>query len=132
MMKQSYALGSVPSRTATGHKTTMGRLLLMTLTLLLAMFAPSAMYAQQVQLTVNEGESTDNFVPIYGYYADAITKSQFIIPATELSTMVYGTIDKLTLLRLLLTGVLLSLRFIWLKPMKPPCRLWLTMAQWKR
>ena len=96
MMKQSYALGSVPSRTATGHKTTMGRLLLMTLTLLLAMFAPSAMYAQQVQLTVNEGESTDNFVPIYGYYADAITKSQFIIPATELSTMVYGTIDKLT------------------------------------
>ena len=48
------------------------------------------------QLTVNDGTDTNDYVPIYGYYADETSKSQFIIPATDLAAMQYGTITKLT------------------------------------
>ena len=47
-------------------------------------------------LTVNDGTSTNGNVPIYGYWCDNITKSQFIIPAGDLASMQWGTINKLT------------------------------------
>ena len=46
-------------------------------------FLPTA----KMTLTVNEGNTYNEFVPFYGYYADNLTKSQFIIPATTLSAM---------------------------------------------
>ena len=46
-------------------------------------FLPTA----KMTLTVNEGNNYNEFVPFYGYYADNLTKSQFIIPATTLSAM---------------------------------------------
>lgn len=49
-----------------------------------------------IQLTVNDGTNTNGYVPIYGYYVDAITKSQFIIPAENLKDMAWGTINKMT------------------------------------
>ena len=55
-------------------------------------FTPTNAYV----LTVNIGTATNNYVPIYGYYADEFTKSQFIIPAADLTTMQFGTINKLT------------------------------------
>lgn len=55
-------------------------------------FSPTNAYV----LTVNDGTATNSCVPIYGLWVDDITKSQFIIPATALSAMQYGTIDKLT------------------------------------
>ena len=55
-------------------------------------FSPTNAYV----LTVNDGTATNSYVPIYGLWVDDITKSQFIIPATALSAMQYGTIDKLT------------------------------------
>ena len=56
-------------------------------------FTPTDAYS----LTVNEETTTTNsYVPIYGTWVDAITQSQFIIPADDLSDMLYGTISKLT------------------------------------
>ena len=47
-------------------------------------------------ITVNDGTTTNNCVPIYGLWVDDITKSQFIIPAADLAAMQYGSISKLT------------------------------------
>ena len=55
-------------------------------------FKPTNAY----QLTVNDGTTTNGYVPIYGYYVDDITKSQFIIPAENLADMAWGTINKMT------------------------------------
>ena len=55
-------------------------------------FTPTNAYV----ITVNDGTSTNGYVPIYGYWCDNITKSQFIIPASSLSAMQFGMINKLT------------------------------------
>jgi len=47
-------------------------------------------------LTVNDGTTTNDYVPIYGYYADEISMSQFIIPADNLAAIQQNTITKLT------------------------------------
>ena len=59
------------------------------LTLLLALFVPWAANAQQQTLTVygGEGTTTNEYVPIYGYYADSKSKCEFIIPKEKISTM---------------------------------------------
>ncbi len=55
-------------------------------------FTPTDAYT----LTVNDGTSTNSYVPIYGLWVDDITKSQFIIPASDLTAMQFGNINKLT------------------------------------
>ena len=55
-------------------------------------FTPTNAY----MLTVNDGTTTNGFVPIYGFYVDSNTKSQFIIPADVLGNMAYGSITQLT------------------------------------
>ena len=55
-------------------------------------FTPTDAYL----ITVNDGTTTNSYVPIYGFYVDNITKSQFIIPAANLAAMQLGTINKLT------------------------------------
>ncbi len=55
-------------------------------------FTPTDAY----MITVNDGTSTNSYVPIYGLWVDEITKSQFIIPAADLAAMQLGTINKLT------------------------------------
>ena len=55
-------------------------------------FTPTDAY----QLTVNDGTTTNGLVPIYGYWCDNTTKSQFIIPAENLADMAWGTISKMT------------------------------------
>ena len=47
-------------------------------------------------LLINEGTKTNGYVPIYGYYTDDITKSQFIIPAADLASIEWDTIHQLT------------------------------------
>ncbi len=54
-------------------------------------FTPSDKYF----ITVNEGTGTNKYVPVYGYYVEKLTKSQFIIPAENLSNMLYGNIQEL-------------------------------------
>lgn len=55
-------------------------------------FTPTDAYS----LTVNDGTTTNSYVPIYGMWVDNHTKSQFIIPATDLTGMVGSVINKLT------------------------------------
>ena len=55
-------------------------------------FTPTNAYS----ITVNDGTTTNSYVPIYGLWVDNITKSQFIIPATDLTDIAWGTITKLT------------------------------------
>ena len=55
-------------------------------------FTPSNAYS----LTVNDGSTTNAYVPIYGSWVDDISKSQFIIPATALASIQWGTISELT------------------------------------
>ena len=47
-------------------------------------------------LTVLDGADENSQVPLYGLWVDKFSKSQFIIPASELQNMTYGTINKLT------------------------------------
>lgn len=56
-----------------------------------ATFMPSA----QVTLTVHDGTTTNSYVPMYCGYFDDFTKSQFVIPATDLEDMVGGTISSI-------------------------------------
>ena len=67
------------------------------LTLLMALMVSWAANAQQTQtLTVYENATgTNGFVPVYGSWADAYLKCEFIIPNTELTAMTWGTISKM-------------------------------------
>lgn len=62
--------------------------------LLTVLLAPQ--HVQAEELTVYDGTTTNSYIPLYGYYADDGTRSQFIIPATELADMTWGNIEKLT------------------------------------
>ena len=46
-------------------------------------------------LTVNDGTKTNSYVPVYGYWVDKYSKSQFIIPANSLESITNSNIDKL-------------------------------------
>jgi len=48
------------------------------------------------ELTVNNGTTQNQYVPIYGNWANRYSKSQFIIPATSLTGLVYNTINSMT------------------------------------
>lgn len=53
--------------------------------LLMALMAPWAMQGQVNDLTIYEdGDATSDYVPVYGYWADAYLKCEFIVPASEL------------------------------------------------
>ena len=68
------------------------------LTLLLAILVPWAAQAQETLTVYDEttGTLTNNaYVPMYGNYFDAYTKSEFVIPANQLSDMDGGTITSL-------------------------------------
>ena len=47
-------------------------------------------------LTVNDGTNTNEYVPVYGYWADNNSRSQLVIPASELTALQWGHINKLT------------------------------------
>lgn len=48
------------------------------------------------ELTVNDGTTTNAYVPVYGTWVDSYTRQQFIVPADDLADMVGGTINSLT------------------------------------
>jgi len=48
------------------------------------------------QITVNEGTSTNSYIPFYTYYVDTHTGSQFITPAERLSDIQWDSIKALT------------------------------------
>ena len=48
------------------------------------------------ELTVYNGTATNGYIPMYGYYFDDYTKSECIIPATQLTSMTGCTISAIT------------------------------------
>ena len=63
--------------------------------LVLCAIAAIPAFAQET-LTVYDGDATNAYVPVYGFYADAYNKCEFIMPAADLSDMQGGTITKVT------------------------------------
>jgi hypothetical protein len=47
------------------------------------------------ELTVHEGTTTNSYVPVYGLYTDAYLKSEFIMPASELTQMAGFSINRM-------------------------------------
>ena len=56
---------------------------------------PSTKGNRSDELTVYEGTTTNNHVPMYVFYFDDWTRSQFVIPAADLAEMAGGTISAL-------------------------------------
>lgn len=50
----------------------------------------------KLSLTVNDGTTSNDYVPIYGLWTDNITMSQFIIPASKLESLQWDTINQMT------------------------------------
>lgn len=48
------------------------------------------------EITVYDGTETDERIPVFGYYANEFLKSEYVIPATELTAMKNGAITKMT------------------------------------
>ena len=65
------------------------------LSLLVALMATTGAWAQET-LTVFDGTATNEYIPMCGYYFDNYTKSECIIPASELTAMKGGTITAIT------------------------------------
>ena len=55
-------------------------------------FTPSAI----INLTLNDGTNTSGYVPVWGYNVDNGSHTQFILPATALTSMLWGNVSKLT------------------------------------
>ena len=47
-------------------------------------------------LTVYDGTETNEYVPVYGYWADAYQKCEFVIPANQLADMNGGSLSRMT------------------------------------
>lgn len=62
--------------------------------MLAALMLPFASQAQET-LTVHDGTTTNNVIPAYIFYYDDFTRSQFVIPASDLSVMAGSTIIEL-------------------------------------
>jgi len=62
---------------------------------LMVLAAPQVIRAQS-ELTVHDGTTTNGFVPLYGFYADAYLKCEMVYPAAELSEMNGGSINSMT------------------------------------
>ena len=55
-------------------------------------FTPTDCY----ELLINDGLALNDYVPVYGYYAEDYIVSQFIIPASMLSSIEWGTIKSMS------------------------------------
>ena len=64
------------------------------LLVLMAIIAPASVLGQET-LTVHDGTTTNGYVPLYGYYADAYLKCEMVYPAAELAEMAGGDINSL-------------------------------------
>ena len=52
--------------------------------------------ARASELTVYDGTTTNGYVPVYGFYADAYLKAEFVMPAADLAEMNGATINGMT------------------------------------
>ena len=64
------------------------------LTMMMLLFAVTGVMRAD-ELTVHDGTATNDYVPVYGYYADAYLKSEMVFPAAELADMNGAAINSL-------------------------------------
>ena len=62
--------------------------------LVLCAIAAIPAFAQET-VTVYDGDATNAYVPVYGFYADAFNKCEFIMPADDLSELQGSTLTKM-------------------------------------
>ena len=62
--------------------------------LVLCVIAAIPAFAQET-VTVYDGDATNAYVPVYGFYADAFNKCEYIMPADDLSELTGSTITKM-------------------------------------
>ena len=72
----------------------MNRKLLFSLVMMLFGFTMPAL--AQETLTFYDGEATNAYVPVYGFYADAYNKCEYIMPSDDLSELTGATLTKMT------------------------------------
>ena len=60
------------------------------MTLLLALLTTFGAWAQSELTIYEDGTATSSYVPVYGTWADAYLKCEFVVPADELSQMSGG------------------------------------------
>ena len=48
------------------------------------------------ELTVNDGTATNGYVPVYGFYADAYLKCEYVVPGSALVDMIGANINQMT------------------------------------
>ena len=63
--------------------------------LLMAVFAPLAMMAQETLTIYEDGTATSSNVPVHGLWADAYLKCEIVVPADQLVEMNGGTISQM-------------------------------------
>ena len=61
---------------------------------MMAFLVPMSVMGQET-LTVHNGSTTNEYVPIYGYWCDAYQKCEMVYPASELAVMNGGEISQL-------------------------------------
>ncbi|MCR5657762.1 MAG: fibronectin type III domain-containing protein [Bacteroidales bacterium] len=69
---------------------------LLLFSLLMALFAPWAAQAQSELTIYEDASTTSSYVPVYGLWADAYLKCEFVVPASELEEMAGGSISQMT------------------------------------
>lgn len=60
---------------------------------LFALLTALPMSVNADDITVNDGTTTNSYVPAYAFYGDYGTRSQFVVPASDLEDMAGGTIS---------------------------------------
>ena len=55
----------------------------------------SVPFSIEYSLTINDGTNTNGYVPVYGNYADNYQKSQFVIPASDLTNLQGNTLTEM-------------------------------------
>ena len=74
----------------------MKKIQLLILWLCMGLFSIPTIATAQNTLTVADGTDINEYVPIYGWYADYYLRSQVIYPANILSSMTGGTLSSMT------------------------------------
>ena len=65
------------------------------ISLILGLLLATTGLARAEELTVNAGTVTNAYVPVYGFYADAYLKAEFVTPAADLASMANSDITSM-------------------------------------
>ena len=65
------------------------------ISLILGLLLATTGLARAEELTVNAGTVTNAYVPVYGFYADAYLKAEFVTPAADLASMTNSDITSM-------------------------------------